>query len=161
MKTLSFSVLGIYALAQSIVAGSLLSVNQLTENDCAIVSEGFCIPKKYNKNQRPNSSEPTNVYVKFGVEQITSVNDDEFTISLGMELHLYWKDERLKYIGNDSYKDVFSRYSSKNIPLGMEWTHEVWLPDINVRKMKSIRKPKILQEFGSKLLETLFITLVN
>ena len=147
MKSFPFAVYGLYTLAQSIIVAGNLSVNQLTENDCAIYEEGFCQPKKYNKNHRPNSSEPTVVHVKFVVEQITSVNDEKFTISLCIKLSLFWKDNRLKYIGNDSYKEVVSKGRSS---LGMEWTDKLWLPDIYVLKLKSIRKPKITHEFGSK-----------
>ena len=95
---------GFWVLAQvSTEAVGDSSVN-LTRDDCAIITEGFCLPKGYIKYQRPNSSEPTNVRVKFTVEQLTSVNDDKFTVSLDIFLSLYWIDNRLIYIGNESNK---------------------------------------------------------
>ena len=144
----AFAMIGICALTQSAGIVAADPSQNLTRNDCAIVTEGYCLPKNYNKLQRPNSSEATNVQVKFTVEQITSVNDDDFTISLAIFLSLYWKEDRLTYIGNDSDIDRYLSYRS-SIPLGLEWANQLWLPDVYVRKMRSIRKPQILQEFGS------------
>ena len=133
----------ICSLAQSAnkVAGN--SSENLTKTDCDIVTEGFCIPKLYNKHQQPNPLETTNVQVKFTVEQITAVDDHDFTIDLTTFLSFYWRDDRLKYIGPNETKPP-------DIPLSNKWVENIWLPDIFVKKMKAMKKPRLLQEFGSK-----------
>ena len=139
MKTFALAVFGICALTQN----GAVATNSSHNPNCTIVTEGFCIPNGYNKHQQPNPKETTNVQVKFTVEQITSVNDHDFTISLNMFLSLYWRDDRLPYIGTNP-----NETKPADIPLSMEWAENIWLPDIYVRKMQDIKKPKILQEFG-------------
>ena len=114
------------------------------KENCTIVTEGFCIPKVYNKHQQPQPNETSLVQVKFTVEQLTAVDDSSFTISLIMFLSLYWRDDRIRYIRNDT------ETKPEEIPLSMEWAEELWLPDVYVRKMHSVKRPRILQEFGCK-----------
>ena len=123
-----------------------MAMHNLTHSHhlCKIVTEDFCIPEHYNKHQRPNASETLNVQVKFSVNQVTSVDDSSFTISLMMFIMLYWKDERVQYSGNNSHT------LAEDVPLNVEWSEKLWLPDTFVWNMKSVKKPQLLQEFESE-----------
>ena len=57
---------------------------------------------------------------------------------------LYWKDERVKYIGNNSHT------LAEDVPLNVEWSEQLWLPDTFVWNMESVKKPQLLQEFESE-----------
>ena len=148
MKPFAYHVaIFICVLVQSVLVDAGNSCQNVTLNSSDTVTEGLFIPKNYNKKERPNSSETTNVQVKFTLQQITSINDQDFTISLDMFLSLYWKDPRLKYVGDDLNIQTHTNRSSY-MRLSKEWAEKLWLPDIYVRKMKYIKEPKLLQEFG-------------
>ena len=125
------------------ISGVLANDGNLTDDKCQIKTVGFCLPKDYNKYQRPKHNETLNVQVKMRVEQVTDVDDVNFKISLLMYMSLYWEEPSLKYIGpNKSSKP-------EDLPLNLEWANKLWLPDVFVYKMESVKQPEILQKFGS------------
>ena len=66
--------------------------SELIQDQCQIHTRGFCLPKNYNKNQRPKPNEALDIHVEFHIEQITSVSDQDFTISLLMYASFFWED---------------------------------------------------------------------
>ena len=126
-----------------LAGNTLTTLGKIEEKECQILTQGFCLPKDYNKNQRPKMNESLNVQVKFLIEQVTAVDDQEFTVSLLMYLSLYWEDPSVVYIRDKS--DTMP----SDIPLNLEWANKLWLPDVFVYKMESVKQPEILQKFGS------------
>ena len=89
---------------------------------CIIKTSGFCLPKGYEKFEGPEQTKggPIHVKVKFMVQQITHINDDDFTISVSMSLHLYWEDPRITNLHSGSFQEEHHNEISNVfiVPLG-------------------------------------------
>ena len=119
--------------------------SDLIQEECQIKTRGFCLPKNYNKFQRPKPNESLEIQVYLHVEQITSVSDHDFTISMLMYNSFFWEDPALQYYGDGS-----EFQGNQDIALGIEWANLLWLPDLWVERMESVQQPKIWQEFAGK-----------
>ena len=125
---------------------------------CKIETSGFCLPKKYDKFQKPNGiingaeaeNGTINVKAKFMVEQITDVEDKEFTISILTYLSLYWADSRLEHKTHGTGNDPTDYGTPEDVPLTFAWADELWQPDVFVEKMQSLKVVEILEPFGSR-----------
>ena len=111
---------------------------------CLIYTEGFCLPKEYNKNEMPKSNGTLDVQVKMRLENIISVDDNKFTIYFLTFIELYWEDPRINYIHNKTTATL------EDIPLNWEWASRLWIPDVYVWNMKSVKNPKLVEEFGGE-----------
>ena len=120
---------------------------------CIIETSSFCLPNTYDKFQRPLQKDggPINVSVGFLVQQITHINDKDFTISMSTSILQYWNESRIINIMNNTllegHKYDFQRY----VPLSYVWIEKMWLPDIYVAAMESANEAQILQPFGSNI----------
>ena len=123
---------------------------------CKIETSGFCLPKKYDKFQKPNGilngaeaeNGTINVKAKFMVEQITDVEDKEFTISILTYLSLYWADSRLEHKTHGTGNDPTDYGTPEDVPLTFAWAEELWQPDVFVEKMQSL-KQELIEFFSS------------
>ena len=120
---------------------------------CIIKTSGFCLPKGYEKFEGPEQTKggPIHVKVKFMVQQITHINDDDFTISVSMSLHLYWEDPRITNLHSGSFQEEHHDHHHEIIPLSFDWVEKLWLPDVYVENMKSAYETRIIQPFGSNI----------
>lgn len=148
----------ILAILAMLVLSSNPTVGTAVSKECRIETSGFCLSKKYDKFQKPNGTlngaeaenGTINVKAKFMVEQITDVEDKEFTISILTYLSLYWADSRLEHKTHGTGNDPTDYGTPEDVPLTFAWADELWQPDVFVEKMQSLKVVEILEPFGSR-----------
>ena len=142
---MNFFALAFHLSCFSLISSTALGSTSLNTTDCQILTDDFCLPANYNLYQRPKWNETLKVQVKFWVEQITKVDDHQFTLSMLMYVSFYWEEPRILYTGR----------KPKNTPedkaLTWGWNDKLWMPDIFILHLAQVKQPRILAEFGSKI----------
>ena len=108
------------------------------------------MPNNYDKFQAPlqNGIGPINVSVGFNIQQITHINDKDFTISISMSMLLYWNESRILNLMNNLSLVGHTYYFQRYVPLSYAWIEKMCLPDFYVDAMESANEAQILQPFG-------------
>lgn len=117
---------------------------------CTIKTSSFCLPNNYDKFQAPLQNEigAIDVSVGFYIQQITQINDKDFTISISTSMLLSWNESRILNLMNNLSLVDHSYYFQRYVPLSYAWIEKIWLPDIYVDAMESANEAQILQPFG-------------
>ena len=100
------------------------------------------MPEDYNKYIEPKSPMTVNVSIK--IEQVVSVDDSKSEIDFVGYLAFFWKEDRLMYT-RDSHQ-----WNGQWIPLNMYWKERLWVPDVFIYRMKSMKRAAVLQPFMSE-----------
>ena len=135
--------MAILALASLLVYTSSTAEAALENGSCQILTDDFCLPADYNLYQRPKRNETLKVQVKFWVEQITRVDDRQFTLSQLMYVSFYWEEPRILYTGDKT------ETTPEDKALNWGWNDKLWMPDIFILHLAQVKQPRILAEFGS------------
>ena len=130
------------------VAANVHKINKTLA--CTIQTSSFCLPNNYDKFQAPLQNEigPIDVSVGFYIQQITQINDKDFTISISTSMLLSWNEPRILNLMNNLSLVDHSYYFQRYVPLSYAWIKKIWLPDIYVDAMESANEAQILQPFG-------------
>ena len=104
-----------------------------TAEFCLIYTNGVCLPKGYNKLMPPENT--TLVNVSFRVEHIEAIHDSRNEIDLMAILGLSWKEDRFNTSSNNG---------NQHIPLNIHWLDWVWVPDLYIYQMRSIKTLELL-----------------
>ena len=85
-----------------------------------------------------------NIGVDFDIIDILDVDDKEFSITLSMYLGVYWKDPQLTGPYYCSKENDFTPVDLDMLPL-------IWVPDLYIYHLKSIKVLNVLREFAGRL----------
>ena len=94
----------------------------------------ICIPENYNNLEKPANK--TTVTVSIVDMKILNVNDYENTITMYFNMYFAWKEPRLEA------PPVVSDY----FPLNHSFLELLWLPDIFIYNLKSIKKHTFIHD---------------
>ncbi|XP_067141018.1 glycine receptor subunit alpha-2-like [Centruroides vittatus] len=94
---------------------------QCSGDRCKGLKLGDIVPEGYDKFSPPiENGKPTEVEVFISVLNIRSIRETTMSYHADIFLHQYWKDNRLEYPENATYK----------ILLDEAWAKQIWKPDI-------------------------------
>ena len=79
----------------------------------------------------------------FDIRDILEVNDKEFSVTLSMYLEVYWED--LALTGQH-----FCEKEPCHVPVDTDMLSRIWLPDIYIYSLKSIKVLNVLNRFEGK-----------
>ena len=116
-------------------------LNPISASKNLTCTEQFCLPKDYNRLLKPYSDKPVHISVDLDILQILKVNDLDFTITFSMYFGVYWNEPRL----------IASQESFENnpyVPIDLSFFEHLWVPDIYIYDLKSIRSYKIFTDFA-------------
>lgn len=109
--------------------------------DYLMCSGQYCLPKDYKKLELPMvDGEAIEVGMRLSVQQISKIDDKDFTMSLNVDLGLEWKDPRI-ITTSPNQTEAYGV-----LDLGM--LEYLWLPDIYLYNLKSVRSLNILTPFA-------------
>ena len=106
----------------------------------------LCIPADYNRLSLPKSqvnASALSIKMEFDIIDVLEVNDKDFSITLSMYLVLEWEDSRL----------IGQRLCSKepcHVPVDTDMLSRIWLPDIYIYSLKTIKVLNVLNRFEGK-----------
>ncbi len=101
----------------------------------------LCLPQNYSKMTLPTAQTPYPVDIFLDVLQILEVDDHKFTVTMDLYLNVIWQGPRLQ----TEFGEVVP-YS----PVDLDFLKYLWMPDIFIRSLKSIRSNSILGRFAGK-----------
>ena len=76
------------------------------------------------------------------IDQFTAVDDRNFRVDFVTYMSMLWEEPRIVYTGNASVP--------KTVSLGLDMAQHIWLPDIYIYNLKSVKMTSILREFAGK-----------
>ena len=94
----------------------------------------ICIPENYNKLEKP--FEKTTVTMSIVDMKVLDVNDSENTITMYFNMYFAWREPRL---GAPPVVDDY-------FPLNHSFLELLWLPDIFIYNLKSIKKHTFIHD---------------
>ena len=74
------------------------------------------------------------------IDQFTAVDDRNFRVDFVTYMSMLWEEPRIVYTGNSSVP--------KTVSLGLDMAQHIWLPDIYIYNLKSVKMTSILREFA-------------
>ena len=104
----------------------------------------FCLPKDYEKLKLPSTKDnwPIEVETAFQIIQFTDVDEKNFWVEVITFMTLQWNEPRLIFTGNDKSK------LNGTVPLNLDVSEKIWLPDLYVYDLKSVKFLRVFNEFG-------------
>ena len=118
-----------------------------TITDCKLATHQICLPKDYNKHNRPNHHMDITMNIEF--QKVAAVNEKDDTIQTLMYVKVWWPDDRIKLFNTSLESDQSLGYGPEII-LDSNWFTEIWVPDLFVWHMTSIKTYYFFQPFKSK-----------
>ena len=114
----------------------LLIITSCPTEGQKMCSETICLHQDYNKLDLPaaiNSSKnsPHVVEVSFSILEIYEINYKEFTMSFGMDFRTTWRDDM-----------IMTNITDKDIDVNLKYKNEIWMPDLYIYKLKSVKDIK-------------------
>ena len=103
----------------------------------------ICLPKDYVKFELP-PNQPITVSIGIDIKDIPNVSDKDFSITLNAYFIVKWFDSRL--IVNDAAKNVTEEPVSDLTALNLAILETLWLPDVEIRNLKSFQTHLILSK---------------
>ena len=100
----------------------------------------FCIPRNYDKLQKPEDVVKVNLQID--IIEVVEFNDKEFTSTIMMYFKTSWIETRL--MTNASTKQ----------PIDLSILDDLWKPDIYIYNLKRIRTHRIFADMAGKIMCT-------
>ena len=104
-----------------------------------LLDKVLCIPSNYSKSVRPYLKQPNNILVQLNKLKVIKVSDFDSTIRLSLELLLQWKDSRIIISEEENLEE------SKILILNKDLLDLLWIPEIYIYDLHSIKKHSLIQ----------------
>ena len=102
----------------------------------------FCLPSDYNRLIKPFPNQPVDIKCDLDILQILEINDGKFYVTFSMYFGVQWEEPRL--IQSEEEKTKENPY----VPIDLSLFEQLWVPDIYIYDLKSIRSYKIFTDFA-------------
>ena len=121
-------------------------------------SEDVCIPEGYSSSSMPRAAYDSGfnpnitsmkIMLEFTDVDILEVSDIKHTITIKMHLGVHWNEPRL--VSLDKYG------LGNQEPLDIRILEYLWLPDLDIWKVKDIKEFKVLKKLAGMLFKYLTI----
>lgn len=99
-----------------------------------LLSEDICLPSSYQKSTIP--SKPTLVNMSLVIPNkngIRNIDDDKMTITIDLNIILYWEDDRILTNFSDDQK------KEGRVPIGVEQIKHIWKPDLYIYNTSNVK----------------------
>lgn len=95
------------------------------------------MPKDYNKLEAPFGNDTTviDIGMYFRIQQVLEVDDAKFTITFLIDLMVQWQDDRILDMSPSSGETAY---------LELGFMDYIWLPDIYILDLKSVKVQEVL-----------------
>nr|XP_034840093.1 glycine receptor subunit alpha-4-like isoform X2 [Maniola hyperantus] len=98
--------------------------------------DAYQLPTNYSRNIPPDKN--TTVYIGINVKRVSGVDENREEITLDVFLQVSWEDLRLNVPFNKSYID-----------LPWEFRQLIWMPDLYIWQLQTMKILSVLQEMAS------------
>ncbi|TRY78141.1 hypothetical protein TCAL_09317, partial [Tigriopus californicus] len=100
----------------------------------SLVGGALKVPRDYNKNVQP-PGKPTIVDIGFIVNDVLEIDDDAYSVTLKMEMPMYWNDSRIQF--NTTLLDQVS--PNRWLYIDPNWKDDLWFPSLVVQNMQEFK----------------------
>ena len=103
----------------------------------------FCLPSDYNRLIKPFPNQPVEIKCDLDILQILEINDGKFYVTFSMYFGVQWEEPRLiQSLSEEKTKE------NPYVPIDLSLFDQLWVPDIYIYDLKSIRSYKIFTDFA-------------
>jgi len=110
----------------------------------------LCLPDNYSKFELPHTDQSNWIGISMDIDEVTQINDDDYSITISMYFNVEWQEPRLKMLpsfGVSSYGQKNSGHSGP-VPTNVELVKDLWLPNIFIYNLKTFKVINVLSELS-------------
>ena len=112
-------------------------------------SHSVCLFNTYNKDIKPDTENPLEIFVHLDILDILNINDHDKTITLKLRMSISWTDHRLQILPNSSEWNPINLMNDQRwTRLNPFWLQHIWSPDVEIENMKEFKAAYFLNQFS-------------